>query len=144
MLGDRIYDGLVTAKEIVRDWRLDADLVALSACETGLGKMVAGEGYVGFSHAFFQAGASSVVVSLWDVSDRATSLLMQRFYQDYFGGDPGDRRSGEKKPMTKAGALQDAKQWLMDYTEDDGNKPFAHPYYWSAFVLIGDAGAESE
>ncbi len=74
MKGERIYDGLVTAKEIVREWELDADLVVLSACNTGLGKVVGGEGYVGFSHAFLQAGARSLIVSLWKVDDRATSL----------------------------------------------------------------------
>jgi CHAT domain-containing protein len=128
MNGERIYDGLVTAKEIVREWELDADLVTLSACRTGLGRVVAGEGYVGFSQAFFQAGARSLLVSLWDVDDRATSLLMQRFYKNYYE----DKKS-------KADALQDAKRWLRGYKDDSGAAIFGHPYYWSAFVLIGES-----
>ena len=138
--GTRIYDGLVTANEIVREWALDADLVTLSACETGLGREVHGEGYIGFSHAFLQAGARSLLVSLWKVEDRATSLLMQRFYENYFGRY-SEKRNGKKgKPMTRAEALREAKQWLRNYTDDTGRKPFEHPFYWSAFILIGERG----
>jgi CHAT domain-containing protein len=125
--GERIYDGLLTAKEIVREWELNADLVTLSACETGLGKTVRGEGYIGFAHAFFQAGARSMLVSLWKVEDEATALLMERFYRNRAGG-----------AMTKAEALREAKLWLREQTDEQGNQPYAHPYYWSAFVLIGD------
>jgi CHAT domain-containing protein len=140
MTGTRIYDGLVTAEEVVREWALDANLVTLSACETGLGKEVGGEGYIGLSHAFLQSGARSLLVSLWKVEDRATSLLMQRFYQNYLGRY-GDSRHGKKgKPMPKAEALQEAKQWLRNYVDEDGRKPFEHPCYWSAFILIGDRG----
>jgi CHAT domain-containing protein len=138
--GTRIYDGLVTANEIVREWELDADLVTLSACETGLGREVHGEGYIGFSHAFLQSGARSLLVSLWKVEDRATSLLMQRFYENCFGRYD-DKREGKKgKPMTRAEALREAKQWLRNYTDDTGWKPFENPSYWSAFILIGDRG----
>lgn len=138
MAGTRIYDGLVTAREIVREWRLDADLVTLSACGTGLGKEVGGEGYIGFAHAFLQAGARSLVVSLWKVEDRATSLLMRRFYENRFGAYEGERSGHAGTPMSKARALQEAKQWLRDYTDDLGRRPYEHPYFWSAFVLIGD------
>jgi len=138
MAGTRIYDGLVTAEEILREWDLNADLVTLSACETGLGKEVAGEGYVGFAHAFLQAGARSLLVSLWKVEDRATALLMRRFCENRFG-KYADRRSGHvAEPMPKAEALREAKAWLRGYTDDNGDHPYAHPYYWSAFVLIGD------
>jgi len=140
MAGRRIYDGLVTAEEILREWRLGADLVTLSACETGLGREVQGEGYVGFSHAFFQAGAPSLLVSLWKVEDRATSLLMTRFYENYFGSYKDKRNGKKKKPMPKAEALQEAKHWLRNYTDENGRKPFEHPFYWSAFILIGERG----
>jgi len=136
--GTRIYDGLVTAKEIVREWKLDADLVTLSACETGLGKVVGGEGYVGFAHAFLQAGARSLVVSLWKVEDRATSLLMQRFYENWAGRYTDKRHDKKGKPMSKAEALQEAKQYVRTYTDNNGERPFEHPYFWSAFILIGD------
>ena len=138
MAGTRFYDGVVTAEEILREWDLNADLVTLSACETGLGKDVAGEGYVGFAHAFLQAGARSLIVSLWRVEDRATSLLMHRFYENRFGSSKEERDGQAVPPMRKAEALREAKLWLRTYTDENGHRPYAHPYYWSAFVLIGD------
>jgi CHAT domain-containing protein/Flp pilus assembly protein TadD len=136
----RMYDGLVTAKEILNEWELEADLVTLSACQTGLGRKVRGEGYVGFSHAFFQAGARSLLVSLWKVEDRATSKLMERFYNNYFGRVEDEGKGRRARPMAKAEALQEAKQWLRNYTDEDGKRPYEHPYYWAAFILIGDRG----
>jgi len=138
MAGTRIYDGLLRAKEIVREWDLDADLVTLSACETGLGKEVMGEGYIGFSHAFLQAGARSLLVSLRKVEDEPTSLLMRRFYENRAGIYEADRGLGAGRPMSKAQALQEAKHWLCTYEDDHGNRPYEHPHYWSAFILIGD------
>jgi CHAT domain-containing protein len=126
MQGRRIYDGRLTVREIVREWKLDADLVTLSACRTALGKLESGEGMVGFSHAFLQTGARSVVVSLWEVDDEATSLLMGRFYKNLTG------------PLTRVEALSDARRWLREYTDDTGATRFRHPAYWSAFVLIGN------
>ena len=149
------YTGQLTAAQILKTWKLDADLVTLSACQTGLGKYEGGEGYVGFAQALFLAGARSLVVSQWSVDDRATSLLMIRFYENLLG-----KRKGLKQPMKKAEALQEAKEWLRNLTEDEikqlikglpslprGRKPlkeakppksFAHPHYWAAFILIGD------
>jgi len=138
MSGTRIYDGLVTAQEILREWDLTADLVTLSACETGLGREVAGEGYVGFAHAFLQAGARSLLVSLWKVEDQATSLLMRRFYENRLGGHDDARGGASAEPMPKDEALREAKAWLRSYTDEHGRRPFGHPYYWSGFVLIGD------
>jgi CHAT domain-containing protein/tetratricopeptide (TPR) repeat protein len=132
--GDRIYDGLLTAREIVREWRLDADLVTLSACETGLGREVVGEGYIGFAQAFLQAGARSLLVSLWKVEDRATALLMHRFYESLYGSRGGDAVG----VISKSRALSEAQSWLRTYTDDSGRHPYEHPYYWSAFILIGD------
>jgi len=136
--GTRIYDGFLTAEEIVREWELDADLVTLSACETGLGRRVVGEGYIGFAHAFLQVGARSLLVGLWKVDDEATSLLMRRFYENWTGSYEGDRAGHAGTSMTKADALREAKLWLRGYEDDRGKNPFEHPYYWAAFVLIGD------
>jgi CHAT domain-containing protein len=136
--GRRVFDGLVTAGEIVREWNLDADLVTLSACETGLGTRIEGEGYIGLSHAFMRAGARSLIVSLWKVEDRATRLLMQRFYENCYG-KYSDKRLGKRgEPMTKAAALREAKLWLREYVDEDTGCSYASPYYWSAFILIGD------
>ena len=125
--GERIYDGRLTVQEILQEWKLDADLVTLSACETGLGQDVRGEGLVGFAHAFLQAGARSLLVSLWKVDDRATSLLMTQFYENLW-----------HRKMSKVAALREAKAWLREYVDESGQRPYAHPYFWSAFVLIGE------
>jgi len=137
--GSRVYDGIVTAKEILLEWELNADLVTLSACETGLGKEIAGEGYVGFAHALFQAGARCLLLSLWKVDDNATSLLMRRFYENWLGESGETEAPGVERAMSKADALQEAKQWLRSYEDEYGSRPYEHPYYWSAFILIGDA-----
>jgi len=118
-------DGLLTTSEVMAGWRLNADLVTLSACETGLGRPAPGEGYLGFTQAFLAAGARSVLVSLWQVDDRATALLMQRFYANLLEDGLG-----------KAAALQEAQGWLRRY-EAGGRRPFADVRYWGAFVLVG-------
>ena len=139
MAGERIYDGVVTVKEILREWELDAELVTLSGCQTALGKAAGGEGYIGLAHAFLQVGARSLLVSLWDVEDKATSLLMQRFYENYTGSYDDDRLGQRGEPMPKATALAEAKRWLRSYTDSaEWGPPYAHPYYWAGFILIGD------
>jgi CHAT domain-containing protein len=100
--------------------KLNAELVVLSACETGLGKEVRGEGLIGLTRAFLYAGTPSVAVSLWKVEDRSTAELMARFYRHLKDG------------RTKAGALRQAQLDLI------GDKKFAHPYYWAPFVLVGE------
>ncbi len=127
--GERVIDGRLTMEEVLREWHLDADLVTLSACETGLGRKFRGEGYVGFAHAFFQAGTRSALVSLWRVDDRATRRLMVRFYENMLG-----------RGMTRSASLRDAKMWLRDLEGRGGVKPFSHPAYWSGFILMGDPG----
>ena len=136
--GDRIHDGVVTATEIVRQWNLDAELVTLSACDTGLGKEVVGEGYIGLTQAFLQAGARSLLVSLWKVDDEATSLLMRRFYENWLAGADDGSGGSSSGRMSKAAALAEAKQWLRTRHDASGETPYDHPYYWSSFVLIGD------
>jgi len=138
--GERVYDGLVTAKEILHEWKLHADLVVLSGCETALGKEIGGEGYVGLAHTFLQAGARSLIVSLWPVEDRATSLLMERFYENWTGQYSEVRNGLKGKKMSKADALQEAKRYVRTYTEKDGERPFEHPYFWAAFILMGGRG----
>jgi tetratricopeptide (TPR) repeat protein/CHAT domain-containing protein len=152
------YNGQLTAAEILRGWELDAELVVLSACQTGIGRFSGGEGYLGFSQALFLAGARSLVLSLWKVHDASTALLMARFYENLLGS-----REGLDQALPKAEALQEAKNWLRNLSGPEvkhlmhlpgetrgiererrptgtptSAHPFAHPYYWSAFTLLGD------
>jgi len=128
------HDGIIRGAEILEGWKLNADLVTLSACETALGQAIYGEGVVGLAYPFLNAGARSLLVSLWKVDDRATALFMERFYEAWLGS----AAAGGHRAVTKAKALQSAQQWLRSYEEDSGRRPFEHPYYWSAFVLLGD------
>jgi CHAT domain-containing protein len=112
-------DGLLQVYEIF-NLRLNADLVVLSACETGLGKQVKGEGVIGLTRAFLYAGTPSVVVSLWKVLDRSTPELMSRFY-----------RHLKDEQTSKAHALRQAQLELLR------QKGLAHPYYWASFVVVG-------
>src|SRR5262249_6786047 len=82
-------DGEVTAQEIARTWDLAADLAVLPACETALGQQAGGEGFLGFAQPLLAKGARGLVLSLWKVDDKATSLLMTRFYQNLLGQRPG-------------------------------------------------------
>jgi CHAT domain-containing protein len=100
--------------------KLNADLVVLSACETGLGKETRGEGLVGLTQAFFYAGTSSLVVSLWKVQDRSTGDLMVRFY-----------RNLNNPSLNKSQALRQAQLEMIRKGD------FSHPYYWAGFVLMG-------
>ncbi|MBC8426819.1 CHAT domain-containing protein, partial [bacterium] len=125
--GGRVFDGLVTSGEIVDDWRLDADLVVLSACNSALGRSVAGEGLVGFAHAFLRAGARATLASQWSVPDRATLLFMSAFYAAWREGS-----------TSRAEALDAACHALRSHRDEQGRLPYGHPYYWAPFVLVGD------
>ena len=112
-------DGFLRLHDIY-NLHLPADLVVLSACSTGLGKEIRGEGLVGLTRGFMYAGASSVVASLWKVDDEATAQLMTHFYQAMFS-------SG----LTPPAALRDAQ---LKMSQD---KRWHEPYYWAGFVIQG-------
>ena len=116
----RPRDGFLRVHEI-RGLDLSADLVVLSACRTGLGREIRGEGLLGLPQAFLQAGAARVVVSLWNVNDAATSELMSRFY-----------RALLRQRLSPGQALRDAQLSLL--REDR----WEAPYYWAGFTLHGD------
>jgi len=113
-------DGYLQMYEVF-NLHLNADLVILSGCNTGLGTLQRGEGLIGISRAFFYAGASSLVVSLWPVDDESTAILMKSFY------------SHLKEGQDKAAALREAK---IEMLRTAGVK--RDPFYWGPFVLIGD------
>jgi len=113
-------NGFLQAWEVFEGLRIDADQVTLSACQTGLGRDLAGEGLMGLTWAFLYAGARSVLASLWEVSDESTADLMKRLYRHLANGLP------------RAEALRRAQVELV------GRRATSSPYYWAAFTLIGD------
>ena len=115
-------DGLLQVREIIR-LRFNADLVTLSACNTGVGKIEGEEGVTNLVEAFLVSGAKAVVASLWSADDTYTGALMERFYTHVAEG------------QEKAVALRHAKLDLL--ARDGGRVP---PYYWGAFVLVGEGG----
>lgn len=117
--GNNAEDGFLRPTEIA-DLDLNCDLVVLSACETGRGQLLSGEGIIGLSRSFFIAGARSVVVSQWAVSDISTAQLMKDFYQQLVN------------KASKAAALREAKLRMLS-----GGSETRHPYYWAPFVIIG-------
>jgi len=151
-------DGLILSAEmIIKEANLSSTrLVSLSACDTGLVDVwQTSSEYLGLATAFLQAGVPAVVAALWQVNDRATSLLMKRFYYNHL-----------IESMSPAQALRKAQLWLRDLTRSEigqellsqirkgqnthlwrvcldtltkgtpDETPYSHPYYWAAFVLI--------
>jgi hypothetical protein len=164
--GLKVYTGELRVAAMLK-WKLDADLVVLSACDTGLGARTNGQGLLGFAYALQKAGAKSVLLSRWKVDDTATALLMLRFYENLLGSRKGT------KPLGRAQALAEAKAWLRDLPREqakalaaalrkgelvtttrgspvklnikdpelklpEGERPFGHPAFWAAFTLLGD------
>ena len=150
---DESYDGILQMREVFQ-LKMRPEMVVLSACQTGQGRVVGSEGIVGLSTAFLATGTDSLVVSLWNVPDRSTAMLMTRFYDNLQQG------------RTKSESLQAAKQWLRSLTSqqvqefwtempDDpapnaahcadrplatsrhSSRPYADPYFWAPFILIG-------
>jgi CHAT domain-containing protein len=113
--------------------KLNAELVVLSACDTGLGRFREGEGIVGLTRAFLYAGAASTVSSLWEVEDQSTGLLMEEFYRRL------------KKGESKAEALRQAKLELIQSKVElkalGMRESLAAPFYWAPFILVGDWGS---
>jgi len=120
---DKPEDGFLQASEIF-DLKLNSDLVVLSACETGLGKVIKGEGMVGLTRSFLFAGTPSIVVSLWTVGDESTSKLMIYLYRFLGEGMPKDE------------ALRKARITLMNEKDED-EFLFPDPFFWGPFILNG-------
>ncbi|MEO7672959.1 MAG: CHAT domain-containing protein [Pyrinomonadaceae bacterium] len=113
-------DGFLRANDIY-NMKLPAELVVLSACQTGLGKEVKGEGLIGLTRGFMYAGARRVVVSLWSVNDKATSDLMTKFYRGML--------KHNERPAAALRAAQ-IEMWKQ--------KKWQSPYYWAAFTMQGE------
>jgi CHAT domain-containing protein/tetratricopeptide (TPR) repeat protein len=127
-------DGRWTAREIAVE-QLNAGLVVLSACNTGLGK-VTGDGVVGLSRAFLVAGASSLVASLWRVSDVVASFQMEAFYRALRAGDRGPAAALREAQLATRRALREGR-----LRAEDGRALPDHPALWAPFVVIGEGSA---
>ena len=112
-------NGLLLASDVLRLDLIGTELVVLSACETGLGDIRDSEGVYGLCRAFLLAGARTLVMSLWEVNDVATSTLMAEYYTHL-------------KKLDRSEALRTAKRRIRD------NPATHHPFYWAAFLCIGD------
>jgi CHAT domain-containing protein len=152
---------------VLRQWHLNAELVTLSACQTALGKYERGEGFVGFAQGLILAGSRSVCLSLWKVDDTATALLMGRFYENLLGKREGlkgpmgkaaalaeakawlrglSREEATRRAAKVSDGVARGKRPALlkvnvptgEEAEGKGDQPYAHPYYWAAFVLVGD------
>lgn len=119
---DSLEDNLLYTYEIY-NLRLNAELVTLSACNTGTGQLKEGEGIMSLARGFAYAGCPNVVTSLWPASDQTTAQLMQRFYYYLSNG------------WSKNKALHQAK---LDFLTD-ADENLSNPYYWGSFILVGDA-----
>jgi len=113
-------DGFLQMREVF-DLKFDAGLITLSACQTGLGQFIKGEGIEGINRAFFFAGASSVLMSLWAVNDQASCQFMQRFYTHLRSSD------------SIVDALRKSKIEMIN------SEALSHPFYWAGFVVSGKA-----
>jgi CHAT domain-containing protein len=105
----------------VSQMNINAELVVLAACETARGKNISGEGPIGLSRAFFEAGAKRVIASLWPVEDDSTASLLKEFYHQLAQG---------KNPVE---ALHSAQRYLQSHPS------YSHPYYWAGFIFVGAA-----
>jgi CHAT domain-containing protein len=113
-------DGLLQTREIF-NLKLNSDSVTLSSCQTGLGRFIKGEGIESLSRAFFYAGASSALISLWAVDDQASYQFMERYYLHL------------RSSNSIMDSLQQAKLEMI------GSDIFSHPYYWAGFIITGNS-----
>jgi len=153
-------DGLLTAEDVTGLDLLDTELVVLSACDTGLGAVHAGEGVFGLRRAFIVAGAKTLVMSLWKVPDLATAFLMDRFYDNLLTRRlDRDLALSEAQRFTRDATIGQLKQeWLTPSmierfaagdpkarrhlqelaAKPDDHRPFENPFFWGAFICQGD------
>lgn len=143
----------LTAAEVLDQFHLNADLVVLSACDSGLSRIAGGDELLGLIRAFISAGTPSLVVTQWKVEETSSRIVMERFHQNLLAG------------LGKAAALREAQLYLRDLsveglrqilarygeppaetesqvsrlTTDDATQVFAHPRYWAPFILVGEA-----
>jgi len=123
-------DGMLTMKEVIEDVELNADLVALSACNTAgeTAQANSGEGFAGLTRAFMYAGAKALLVSHWSVDSLSTQALMTKTFRNVKGG------------MTPLESISDSRRLLLTGKYASGQYHFSrgHPFFWAPFVYVGD------
>jgi CHAT domain-containing protein len=119
--GDSLEDGFLNTYEIY-NLNLNADLAVLSACKTGVGKLSKGEGIMSLARGFLYAGVPGIVMTLWEVEDISSAIIMTDFYRNLKDG------------MAKDNALRESKLKYLN----SADQLQSHPYFWAAFVQIGD------
>jgi CHAT domain-containing protein/tetratricopeptide (TPR) repeat protein len=139
-----LEDGILTAYEAMNLNLDNTDLVVLSACETGLGEIKNGEGVYGLQRAFKVAGAKSIIMSLWKVSDQATQELMVSFYKNWLGSEivgtakSGHSASGQQAVWPKAPTAGTTKRAAFLKAQKVLKVKYPDPYFWGAFVMVGE------
>ena len=136
-------DGFLTTREIA-ELDLSADLVVLTGCETGGGRIAGGEGVLGLSRAFFQAGASSVLATLWPIDDRASARFAESIYRHLLdGSSKGDALAKAMRDALARAAAEPDGGVGAGAAHGEGAPDLAiresHPSHWAAFVLLGDS-----
>ena len=130
---DPVDDGILMGYEI-SDLSLPAELITMSACETGRGQIVPGEGVLGLPRLFWKSGAKSVLMTHWKVDDEFASQLMPSFYSYLF-----------KEGLSKADALSFAKREILENMKKSSRGYYyQHPFFWASFTMYGDPGMEKE
>lgn len=138
---DNLDDGFLKMSEVL-DMQLNADAVVLSACNTAMGKEIAGEGVIGLSRAFMLAGAKSVIVSLWSVESNSTATLMKSFYSYLKSGKSKEeslRLSREELKKQGVASNADFNRGLAVVSRKHlAQAETSHPFFWAPFILIGE------
>jgi CHAT domain-containing protein len=134
----------LSAADVLDEFTIDAELVALSACRSGVSRVLRGDEPMGLVRAFLSAGARAVLVTLWPVEDSSARMLMERFYRALLaGGDPSAAlREAQRmlRDLTLAQARDILAGWgeeVADMPAEDSARPYADPAFWAAYALVG-------
>ncbi|MCA9968243.1 MAG: CHAT domain-containing protein, partial [Anaerolineales bacterium] len=145
-------DTTLSAREVLETWRIQAKLVTLSACQSGVSRVLRGDEPMGLIRAFLYAGARAVLVAHWPVEDLPTFLLMRRFYetavetQNFASGfvetqDFASLHLRDAQLWLQQVTVAELREWAGDFGEESGvdgeKRPFSHPRHWAAFTLFG-------
>ena len=133
----------LTAHQVLEGLHLSCELVTLSACESGLSRVRRGDELMGLVRAFMVAGAPSVIATLWRVDERSTRILMERFYREVVAGAGFARALHAAQLFLRSLSQSEVASLLAgdapagETGETGADRPFADPFYWAPFILVG-------